>query len=276
MWTFILLGLFLIAGIVIVVVSVGLNKHKNSTISQRLGTLETWVDTFIGKLKRHESFGFAHYNDGEMACISHRGTVDRPGEIGGFKGDGTPWQEDCSVQMTEALRHGMEHPPTDFYVGVPCTQCHPWQRKLADTLTRHHREQTVPAMTFHHTRFRYQSHKKLVAALRERLVYLVVSDDADVDLYFTGHLEHLVDTIYVPASYASHEYDRLLTCKFVPDSVVVLCCGLLGRMISPTWYANNPQTTILCLGSFFDEELYGHNDRAYMKGQLRHCECYPY
>lgn len=56
---------------------------------------------------------------------------------------------------------------------------------------------------------------------------------------------------------AGYEQNINNTQHHLPGDIVIICAGTLGRILAVEWFLQNPNTTFLELGSYFDHKLFG-------------------
>ena len=215
---------------------------------------------FIEKLQKKEPFAFAHFNDGEMRYIfnySHD-AISRGAQ-------------EYDAHLADDLQQAFLNPNPLFYRGIPCATCFP-QMNL-DTIhllfeSENKNNNTVPACVFHHTYWNTNYRNLFFDALKtyDRITW-ITNPRFNVDLV----LEHREKRqIILPETnaytvYAHHT--RNLT--FQQGELVLLLCGPVGRILASKWIDLYPETTFLCLGSYFDHLAFG-TPHAYYFENL-HC-----
>lgn len=241
--------------------------------------LEDSFDNMLTLIHNKTPFGFAHYNDGEMDCVKKvtaKGVGCIDGDTWKGSGGGGKWKDSCDNDTRHNFYQTLDNPPDNFYIGVACSKCHPGNNETAMSIISE-TAKIIPAMTFHHTIFNYNGKNKLLDAVRDRHIFLVISDSANDD-FFRKNFSR-VDTIRVPSNFASQKFGEMRDTNygFGKNDIVFLLCGPLGRLLAPVWCRQYPETTFLCLGSYFDKELYGKVTASYATGLHKYCpKCFPY
>lgn len=207
-------------------------------------------------------FTFVHFNDGEVgAAMYEDGLVRRQQWSGSFE---TPaGNQAYSGRLRHEMRRSMNCTHPRLYAGLPC----PAESTL---LTRAHHEartlvkaekQTV-ATVFANGNY-HQVRDVLPSLIGRRLrdgarLHLVVSRLANVERFGNATGLHVTSTLRAPAWNAFDAYSRLTSsfADFAAGDIVVVCVGMLGRMLVTRWLPERPDTTFLELGSFFNPELF--------------------
>ena len=194
-------------------------------------------NTLINNLKNKEPFALGRFNDGEMLGIWQAGQVVARGD------------QLVSVELRDKLTQALVHMQHQYWVGLPCSKCFPEHSNLAKSLV--------------HPQYPYQTHavvftnrnwKKFVDEfpnhINDRNVYWVGGDDQDVTkLPFT-----VTEQYKVPKRDAWSEYENTLSLVdgFAQDSIVLVTCGPMARVLVKEWYEKRPDLTIIDIGSTFD------------------------
>jgi hypothetical protein len=206
-----------------------------------------WDDAirgFLAKLENGFSFAFVHFNDGEMTFLRQFCSGDHRENWFGRK------QNKYNPDLGRRLLEGIQHRQENYFVGIPCSTCHPSLRALADQL-RPGDAMTIPAMTLHHN----LSHMpRLFAAMRGRRIFWFKNELQDLSvLRALGLSIAEEDVTNVPFREAHRLYDEMSSMRFADGAVVIMTCGMLAKIIIPHWFQKNPDVTFLTLGSAFDD-----------------------
>ncbi len=235
-------------------------------------------------LRAKTAFSFCHFNDGELTFIDKYLKNDHKEVWFGRK------QQSYSTRLGELLLAGLQKHGDNYFVGIPCGTDHPTLRKLADQL-RKSDEFTIPAMTLHHNLSRLPS---MLGSMRGRKLYFLLNDHQDLTVLQKLGLHCVEENIIrLPFKNSYELYDKLKDRTFERDSVVVMMCGMLAKLLCPVWFGQNPQTTFIAFGSSLDDiiqkekinfRLYPHefpftrnihNSRGFLFGRKKPCqECY--
>jgi hypothetical protein len=195
-------------------------------------------------LQKGEAFAYGHFNDGELTFLGKLEAEDHEASWFGRK------QHQYDKQLAKRLKSAIQYRQDRYYVGVPCSICHPEHRKLADALVPDHPGK-LPAMTLHH---QLSILPVWLRALLEREVFFVINEYQSLELMRALGIEVKKDHIItVPYLNAYREFDRLKNEKFPPGAVVLMTCGMLAKILLPLWYGKYPKTTFIALGSAIDD-----------------------
>ncbi len=195
-------------------------------------------------LKRKEAFCFSHFNDGEITFIKKFLDNDHQEVWFGRR------QNKYDKKLGELLTKSFQMHAKNYFIGIPCKKCHPKLYEFAHV----HRTQdsyTIPAMTLHHNLSHFP---ELLGLIRSRKVYFIANPKQD--LSFFSHLGFDAtpeNVITIPFKNAHLEYDRLKDQKFENESVVIMMCGMLGKILAPRWFKINPDSSFITFGSSFDD-----------------------
>lgn len=201
-------------------------------------------------------------NDGEInALLSSRGTISRGGQM-------------IDRELTNTLFTIFTFEAPNYYVGIPCSKCHPRQRQFVDMLI-HHRSAKYPLANIFindNVMDTKELFERKIDSFYQQ-VWLVCSETADV-LSFTHHILQPHNVIRISSTNAFNtDYHRLKDIEIPNNTLVLFCCGPLGRVLASRWFIRNQTLACWELGSFFDPLLH---KRSYMyhHGLLPYCsEC---
>lgn len=245
------------------------------------------IEKLIGYLESGQAFSFTHFNDGEMTFIKKFEKQDHK-EVwfGSYFGR---IQDKYNKQLGELLKAAFLKRQDYYFIGIPCSTCHPKLNEYAKEL-RPIDEFTIPAMTFHHNLSKYP---RILGAIRKKKVYFIVNINQDLTFFKKMGFEFEDDQIIrVPFRNAHEQYATLKDRKFEDGSVVLLMSGMLAKILCAYWFEHNAKTTFIAFGSSFDDyiqskinfNLYPKDfpfsktligSRSYLFGYKSHCdECY--
>jgi hypothetical protein len=228
---------------------------------------------------------FAHFNDGEMTFIDKYLQGNHNNTWFGRR------QNQYSKQLGNALLTALKYDSAHYFRGIPCSQCHPDLHSLANSILKNSNN-VVPAMSLHHN---LTLMPRLLLALQERDCWFVVNPRQNLDFYrHKGVKVYQKQTIVVPFRNSYLEYERLKNITFSEGAVVLMHCGMLGKIIMPEWISRNPNVSFITLGSSMDDliqpsikfGLYPSNipftrnkkgSKSFLFGRKKTCsECYPF
>ncbi|MEQ8474377.1 MAG: hypothetical protein RIC35_24485 [Marinoscillum sp.] len=216
---------------------------------------------FLKYLDSKKGFTFAHFNDGEMTFIKKFLKQDHRETWFGRR------QQKYNKKLGERLTNALKLKRERYHVGIPCSTSHPKLRKLANQIVET-QDGVVPAMTLHHN---LRFYPNIIGHMKDRECFFIMNEHQKLDV-----LEELGVTVkdenktIVPFKNSYLLFDELKDKKFPDGAIVILICGMLAKIIIPEWFANNPNTTFLALGSSMDDFIQRTNTkfRLYPKSGL--------
>lgn len=209
-------------------------------------------------------FAFSKFNDGEHTLLSPNSVASR-----GY--------QNTSFLLRSKLFESLIWTHPNYYLGVVCKDCYPVQYEtqlflrgkdncnyLANTLINSNLEKTINTL------------KKTLPIYEN--IYIILSKDAnpqniekEMGIIFKGIYQvensNAFDTSYNLLKDEIHN---------IPNgSIVLFCCGPLGRILTYEWFKSNNQITCLELGSLFDP-VSKNTAYLYHYGALNPCNnCNP-
>jgi len=202
------------------------------------------METFRSHLESRTPFAFVHFNDGEMTFIKQFRQGDHQPNWFGRK------QNRYNPELGEHLVTALTHRQENYFAGVPCPKCHPDLRTLADAV-RPADDMTVPAMTLHHNLAHLP---QLLARMRGRRIFWFKNAFQDPVVFRALGLSlEDADITNVPFREAHTLYGEMRARRFSEDAIVLMSCGMLAKILIPHWFATNPRTTFLAIGSAMDD-----------------------
>lgn len=210
------------------------------------------MQQFLSYLNSGKGFTFAHFNDGEMTFIKkylkqdHRETwFGRRQQV---------YNQKLGERLTDALKLKKER----YHVGVPCSTSHPKLRQLANDIVGT-QQGVVPAMTLHHN---LRFFPNIIGHMKTRECFFIMNEHQKLDvLEALGVDIREENKTIVPFKNSYLLFDELKDKKFPDGAIVILICGMLAKIIIPEWFANNPNTTFLALGSSMDDFIQRTNTK---------------
>lgn len=202
------------------------------------------IEKLLSLIEAGTPFCFSHFNDGELTFISKY-------QKGNHR---EVWYGRRLNQYNETLGRllvsSFLFEKENYFVGIPCGQCHPRLNRLASSL-RTSQSGTLTAMTLHHN---IQVYPKIFGLLKNKNLYFITNPYQDLTFFSELGLDvKEQNRINVPFKNAHKEYDRLKDFKFDEHAVVLMMCGMLGKVLTPVWFEQNPTCTFLTFGSSFDD-----------------------
>jgi len=200
-------------------------------------------------------FSFIKMNDGELQCIVNKGGLSR--------GD-----QEYNSNMDKVLSEALVYNAINYLVGIPCHVCYYDLYKYCMDKVKN----PYPANLLINQNFK-KSFDLFSEILPKRNVLLVTNINSDISkLPFTPSI-----TLRVPEKNSWNSFNELKDLhKLIPSrTVVIFCCGPLGRGLAYEWFKNNNRITCIELGSFFDPWTRG-KAYQYHLGTHRKCDgCCP-
>ena len=222
-----------------------------------------YIELFIYNIKNNINFSFAHFNDGELSLI--------------IRGSSVPvisrGKQDYSEQLRLQLLQSLNYDKKNYYPGIPCSKCHRSQYEYCKNILNW--EKDIPACVFHHTKITHFD--KFISCLKDKKIYWIVNNNKNLHNLKKYSLD-ITTKIVIPSKNAFSVYETIKNklSEFEENSIVILLCGPLGRILAQEWFEKNDNITYLCLGSYFDSILenktYGY-DNLYNHGDCS--ECFP-
>jgi hypothetical protein len=213
-----------------------------------------YIELFIKNINENIHFSYGHFNDGEMSIIM--GSNDPIS-----RGD-----QKSSSELRKKLITSLIFEKENYFVGIPCALCHKFQRLFCELL----RLRNVPATVFHHTKLTHLN--AFLDSLKNKRLYWVVSESKNLNAMKKYELD-IENKIIVPPKNAfsvyetiKHEIDNIKD-----NSIVLLLCGPLGRILAQEWFDKKNNVTYLCIGSYFDSIL---ENRTYLYDTENHNYCF--
>lgn len=236
--------------------------------------MEEWnlldqMQIFLYFLNKRIPFAYGHFNDGELTMMMDD-TIS-PLSL----------EQRASYELSQKLLTAFTHRQPNYFPGAPCALCYPELRKHADELRGNVRG-LWHALSFHHTKTVY--FRPFIESLRNRKLYWIINERHNLTSMRECGLD-VSSTLVVPRLNAFDAYAKIFRSHdtFEDDSVVLLLCGCLGRVLAQEWFQLRPTITFLCLGSYFDSHIlrkphlydninhHKHCDECYNKGKLLAC-----
>ena len=219
------------------------------------------------KIKKNEPFCFIKMNDGECgALVNHNASLSR-----GF--------DKSSERMSQKLKEVFEFEHKDYYIGIPCKKC--WGKHYKNILPyieKKNKNNLLLANILINTNIN-KTIQILESHLKDKHIVLICNTKMKNNIKNLEKINIKVNQILtVSEKYAfENDYDTIKNeVNHIPDqSVVICCCGPLGRILCHEWFKKNQSLTCLELGSFFDP-LLNNKTYLYQTGTLQFCnECNP-
>ena len=222
----------------------------------------------INNLKQKIPFCFIKMNDGEInalldpnACLS-RG-LDKSSEL-----------------MSQKLKEALIYEQENYYVGLPCKKCYSDLNKKIQSYTEpKNKDYVLYANLLINSNMNVSTECLQTSFKDERKKILVCNKKMASNIENLKKFGIPIDEVYIVSDKFAFQNDYASIVQKINDipenSVILTCCGPLGRVLCKEWFEKNKSLTCLELGSYFDPLL---NNRSYMyhTGNLLYCNiCNP-
>lgn len=229
------------------------SSHKNPVDD------EYTIKIFLQHLHDNSPFAYARFNDGEMIGISSVGSVVSRGA--------QPVGQELSASLLESLCYEQK----EYWKGIPCRQCFPDHRLLAEQLTGLSYTYLTSATLLNNRNYTWFRQEFPTAVAHRHITWIGGNDQQIQKLPFP-----VDEYIELPVTNAWSYYPKIREhWKKLPEKhLVMLSCGPLGRILARQWFEQRPDCTFIDVGSLFDPETRGVQHR-YHQGTLPPCpECH--
>lgn len=209
-------------------------------------------------------WALARFNDGEMRGVRGAGCTVARGH------------QKISESLRDHLIGALKWRADNYFIGVPCRQCWPTHRKLADDYVADYEHKTLAVVqTNRNLELMYH---RFADALRLR--YEV---EKETYVIWVGSPRHNVtclpfavdQKINVPEkdAWSAYEVTYIHYRNFAPASVVFLSCGPMATVLAFEWFMERPDCTFIDIGSTYEPRTTGKEHRCHT-GKLPACkEC---
>ncbi len=205
-----------------------------------------YIEHFLWLLRNNMPFAISRFNDGEISAIRQdRAVVSR--------GD-----QNVDDRLSKKLWEALTHRQLRYYVGLPDEKFKE-AREFAEKAIGDYGYITS-AVVFHDDQWvKFLSNIEHITSYFDSIVWV-------------GPKHHRVDnlpfkvTYHLPVSLknAFGDYDRVKGFEVPEQSLVLLSCGPLGRVLSKEWFESHPGSTFMEIGSALDPFVQGIR-RPYQK-----------
>lgn len=199
-------------------------------------------DTLMNNLKEEIPFALARFNDGEMMGIGQPGCIVARGD------------QVVPQDLSDALKESLEYEQDNYWKGLPCGQCFPEHRKLAEVYVNSEYFDKAYEYLTHAVVFTNRNWMRFIREfpqhIKGRMVYWVGGDDQNLSqLPFEVYEQHKV-----PAQdgWSVYSETKDLYGTFDFGSIVLAACGPMARVLTRKWFEKRPDLTIIDIGSTFD------------------------
>lgn len=219
----------------------------------------------VKKMENHEPFAFGHFNDGEMRYVLDFGKDPIS------RGD-----QDYDENLTTALRNSFLLSNPNFYRGIPCVKCFPEMHKKTLIMIEGRCDiPTTTACIFHHTYVAHRDKMLKTFSTYPRVTWITNQNFALKHVCSKIGLDFLkCRHINVPSKNGWNSYQDVSKLEYMDGELVILLCGPLGRVLAGEEFTKWPNTTFLCIGSYFDS-IAGNRTHSYHHNNRLCSECCP-
>jgi len=204
---------------------------------------------FIDKLKNKEPFSFAHFNDGEASIMfTLKRTISRG-------------NQEYSEELRERLKKSFLISNKNFYRGLPCPACS--EEMYNDCINYLKNNSDIDYSITHacvfHNNYSNGNHLFIDALKKYNSITFIANERFNLENLCsgTGLDKDKCKYILVPGKNAFEFISEIENHNFNDCELVILLCGPVGRILAGEYFEKYPKTTFLCLGSYFDNILYG-------------------
>ena len=233
---------------------------------------------FLRLLRMNIPFGFAHFNDGEIKAINRCQKNE-------FTDNG--WQR-CSSSLQGAMFHALTVTSKNFYIGIPClcefesVPFHDAIKLLNFTIASNFSCSFVKPKLLYYNKLSNNTNKVTTATVfingnyyiaryelikyfqyinQKRLIniHIVVGSGCNI-----SKLPFYITTVHYTTKHHAFDYNytTMRTLQYLNSfvqqhDIILLMCGPLGRILASEWSILRSDITILEMGSFWDEDLWG-------------------
>lgn len=226
------------------------------------------VTILINHLKQKTPFCFIKMNDGEMnALINPNAGLSRG-------------LDKSSELMSQKLKEALTYEQENYYVGIPCEKCYKnLNNETNKYIEKKNKDYILYANIFINSNMNISTKCLQTCFQDERKKIIVCNEKMASNIDNLRKFGIPIDEIYIVSDKFAFQNDYASIVRKINDipenSVILTCCGPLGRILCKEWFEKNKSLTCLELGSYFDPLL---NNRSYMyhTGNLLYCDiCNP-
>lgn len=205
-------------------------------------------------------WSLARFNDGEMLAVRQASGVVARGH------------QEVTRSLRDHLIGALQWRADNYFIGVPCSECWPTHRRLADEYVGNYQHKTLAVVqTNRNLALMQQKFASIIcirASASDKVVWVGSPTHNVVNLPFTVDKK-----IIVPQVHAWRVYDTLYG-KYrdlEPGSIVFLSCGPMATVLAHEWFEERRDCTFIDIGSTFEPETTGIEYRCHT-GKLPSCE----
>lgn len=214
------------------------------------------AEHIIKLLSERKHFCFQRFNDGELKALIHReGKVISRGD------------QIVDSELINQLREAIKYEAPNYWKGMPCSKCFKKCAELANQLIREDYPYKTLATLLVNDNWPHIAEKMLqTISNSQRPVWIISGDNQNWNNFLKKYKINFVRQITVPSKNSWYFRNKVLEeWKNLPeDSIVLLSCGPLSRVIGWKWWSNFDKCTIIDCGTAYDYYTKGIK-RGFMK-----------
>lgn len=203
-------------------------------------------EQIVTRLVKRNPVAFSHFNEEDIEAITNY-----PGKKN-TNISTVRHQHNNDPLLVDALYQSLNFTSAHYFRGIPCGRYHTDLRNTIAEITGN--ENTViPAMTLHQNQALMP---RLLLALEARELWFIANPLQDLSFFENKGLTVNPDRVFrLPFQKFHKEIERFKRMQFPDKAVVIVTCGMLGKVLMPIWIENNPNTSFLDLGSSLDDHI---------------------
>lgn len=206
-------------------------------LAKKQNTLMEKFNELMSAMSNKIPFCLVRFNDGEMMGV-------KDGNVVVARGD---QYVDNSLQ--NALKEALAYRDINYWIGVPCENCWPEHRRLADTFVAEDYAYRTSAVVLTNENWQ-RAQKEIIENIGDRPVWIISGQGQNWDSFNLKIERH----IKVPEKDAWASKDDVMNIweDASPGAVVLISCGPLSRILAYEWWKNRQDCTVIDVGSTFD------------------------
>ena len=241
-------------------------------------------EKIASRLEQKSPVAFAHFSEDEFGFITHH--LNKKSNDLCKSGS----REKNASMLGDALFRSLTFLSSHYLRGIPCGTCYPELRRIAEEYTGNG-DTVVPAMTLHHN---LALMPRILMALEGRDLWFMADSRQDLSFFKNkGLMVKSEQVVRLPYCYSLEKFENLKSMRFADESVVIMTCGVMAKVLMPVWIENNPHTSFLDFGASLDDHIQSkyrfrsfpvklsmtknlYGSKSFLFGPKKTCpECYP-
>lgn len=207
-------------------------------------------------------FAFNRFNDGEMMGICKIGSIIARGD------------QIVNQSLHDKLIEAIQHQQENYWIGKPCGKCFPGLRQKYDELVSVNYPYQTHAVQFCNNGYWNRFIEDFPKYSQNRKILWISGDDVKAPLNINGkRIANVINQTPVNSHNSWGDYERIKDkVNYIEtNSIVILTCGPLSRVLTYEWFRLRPDCTFFDAGSLFDPFTRNVWHRCH-KGTLNYCE----